>query len=415
MDLTRSSYIQATIFSVRLHYDAETEAFRDELRSWIETNLPPADERAEPVLSSAHMPEWARRWQRSLFDAGWLVPGWPPERGGRNATPLQQMVYFEEVARLGVPRTCNPQGLSIIAPSIYDWGTADLQERFALPTLRAEITWCVGMSEPDAGSDLAGLRTRAVVRGDRFIVNGQKVWTSGAHHADWCFCFVRSDPEAPKHSGISVLIIDMKSPGILTRPIPELTDRSHTDFNEVFFTDVEVPEGNLVGELHHGWAIAGGSLAHERGMLWINEVVGIERLIGAAVSLAREHLPGGSRLGDDPHVRSMIADAHIRSQALRLLGYRGFSKFARGEASPEHSVLKLMGSELRRSLALEMAEALGPSGSDLDLAVAPSYGRRDMESWAVHYLQSFAGTIAGGTSEIQRNIIAERVLGLPRR
>ena len=400
---------------MRLHYDQETEAFRAELRAWMEANLPPAAERAERVQSSAHIPDWARAWQRKLFDNGWLVPGWPPEYGGRNATPVQQMVYFEELARLGVPRSCNPQGLSIITPSILDWGTEEQKKRYALPTLRAEITWCLGMSEPNAGSDLAGLRTRAELHGDRFVVNGQKVWTSGAHHADYCFCFVRTDPDAAKHAGISVLVIDMRTPGVETRPIAELTDREHADFNEVFFTDVEVPADNLVGELHHGWSVAGGSLAHERGMLWINEATGTEKILERVVTTATTALPGGRRLADDPGVRTVVARAYMQSQALKLLGYRGFAKFAKGKASPEHSVLKLLGSELRRGLALDVGEALGPTGLDLARREAPSVGRGENEAWLVHWLQSFAGTIAGGTSEIQRNIIAERVLGLPRR
>ncbi|HUY63702.1 MAG TPA: acyl-CoA dehydrogenase family protein [Acidimicrobiales bacterium] len=400
---------------MRLHYDEETEAFRAELRAFLEAHLPPAEERTERVRSSAHIPEWARRWQRLLFDSGWLVPGWPPEYGGRNATPVQQMVYFEELTRLGVPRSCNPQGLSIITPSIIDFGTEEQKQRYVLPTLHAEISWCLGMSEPNAGSDLAGLRTRAVLDGERFVVNGQKVWTSGAHHADYCFCFVRSDPEAAKHAGISVLIIDMRTPGIETRPLPELTDHEHADFNEVFFTDVEVPAENLVGELHHGWSIAGGSLAHERGMLWINEATGIERMIERVVETAQRPLPGGRLLADEPGFRDTVARAYVQSQALKLLGYRGFAKFAKGMKSPEHSVLKLLGSELRRNLALDVGEALGAAGIDLDRQDAPSIGRRDNEAWLVHWLQSFAGTIAGGTSEIQRNIIAERVLGLPRR
>jgi alkylation response protein AidB-like acyl-CoA dehydrogenase len=400
---------------VQLHYDEETEAFRAELREWMEGHLPSVAERHERVVSSAHIPEWARRWQRALFDAGWLVPGWPPEYGGRNATPVQQMVYFEELARIGVPRSCNPQGLSIITPSILDYGTEEQKTRFALPTLKAEVSWCLGMSEPNAGSDLAGLRTRADLHGDHFVVNGQKVWTSGAHHSDYCFCFVRTDPDAAKHAGISVLIIDMTTPGIETRPIAELTDRDHADFNEVFFTDVIVPAENLVGELHHGWSVAGGSLAHERGMLWISESTNLERMLQRVVSTATTPLPGGRRLDDDPMFRDTVARAYVQSQALRLLGYRGFAKFAKGEASPEHSVLKLLGSELRRNLSLDVGEALGALGTDLDRHEAPSVGRGDAEAWLVHWLQSFSGTIAGGTSEIQRNIIAERVLGLPRR
>jgi alkylation response protein AidB-like acyl-CoA dehydrogenase len=400
---------------VRLHYDDETEAFRQEVRAWFEEHLPSSEERSERVRSSAHIPEWARRWQRKLFDNGWLVPGWPSEYGGRNATPVQQMVYFEELGRLGVPRSCNPQGLSIITPSLLDHGTPDQIERYVLPTLRAEISWCLGMSEPNAGSDLAGLRTRADLVGDTFIVNGQKVWTSGAHDSNFCFCFVRTDQDAPKHAGISVLVIDMTTPGIDPRPLAELTDREHADFNEVFFTDVEVPKENLVGELHHGWSIAGGSLTHERGMLWINEAIGLEKLMTQVIATSTTPLEGGRRLADDAVLRDTIARAYVQAQALKLLGYQGFSKVAKGRPAPEHMLLKLMGSELRRGLSLDMAEALGPVGFDLERRDAPSVGRRDHEAWTIHHLQSFAATIAGGTSEIQRNIIAERVLGLPRR
>ncbi|HUC35907.1 MAG TPA: acyl-CoA dehydrogenase family protein [Acidimicrobiales bacterium] len=399
---------------MHLGYDDQTEEFRRQLRSWTQANLPPESERAEKVRSSAHIPEWARIWQRKLFDNGWLVPGWPPELGGRNATPVQQMVYFEELARLGVPRSCNPQGLSIVTPSMLDYGTEEQKERYALPTLRAEISWCLGMSEPDAGSDLAGLRTRAERHGDVFVVNGQKVWTSGAHDSDYCFCFVRTDPDVAKHAGLSVLVIDMRTPGIEARPIAELTDRERADFNEVFFTDVEVPVENLVGELNHGWAVARGSLAHERGMLWIDQAVGLEKILGRVVGTATTPLPGGRRLADDEMFRDTVARAYVKSQALKLLGYRGFAKFAKGEASPEHSVLKLLASELRRDLALDVAEALGPVGLDVDRAEAPSLSRGDDQAWMVHWLQSFSQTIAGGTSEIQRNIIAERVLGLPR-
>jgi alkylation response protein AidB-like acyl-CoA dehydrogenase len=399
---------------VRLAYDDDTEAFRAEFLAWVADNLPPADEREEPVLSSAHIPEWGRKWQRRMFDAGWLVPGWPPELGGRNATPVQQMVYFEELARNEVPRGFNPQGLSIITPSIVDFGSEEQKERFAVPTLRAEVTWCLGMSEPGAGSDLAALSTRAERHDGVFVVNGQKVWTSGAHHADLCFCFVRTDPEAPKHRGISVLIIDMRSPGVEWRPLPELTDAERADFNEVFFTDVEVPAENLVGELNKGWSIAGGSLAHERGMLWIGNATGLERAVERLVDLANEPTDIGRRLTNDPIFRDRLVSAYVDSQAMKLMGYRGFAKFAKGVASPEHSVLKLLGSELEQRLALTAVEGLASAGIDLSLEGTTAPGRRGLIPWATYYLHSFAGTIAGGTSEIQRNIIAERVLGLPR-
>jgi hypothetical protein len=194
---------------MRLQYAPEEERFRAELVAWLEANAPGDESRRERKQSSAHMPEWSRAWQRKLFDNGWLVPGWPPELGGRNASPTEQMIYFEEMNEREIARSANPQGLGIIAPSIKDYGTPEQQAKFLLPTLRAEIAWCLGMSEPNAGSDLASLRTRAELVGDEFVVNGQKVWTSGAHHSDWCLCFVRTDPDAPKHKGISALIIDV--------------------------------------------------------------------------------------------------------------------------------------------------------------------------------------------------------------
>src|SRR5438270_128584 len=391
---------------MRLQWDDDAEAFRRELDGWLDANLPPTEKMREPKLSSAHRPDWAREWQRTLFEAGWLVPGWPPELGGRNATPVQQMIYFEEFARRDVPRSLNPQGLSICAASIHDYGTPEQQERWVLPTLRAEITWCLGMSEPGAGSDLAGLSTKAVLDGDHLVVNGQKVWTSGAHHADWCLCFVRTDPEAPKHRGISALIIDMKTPGITCRPLPELTEPDFADFNEVFLTDVAVPQENLLGPMNGGWAITQGSLAHERGMLWIGNVSSVERGVDQLVELGRE-----LGLGGDARFRDQVAQLYVDGQAMKLMGYRGFAKFAKGETAVEHMLLKLFSSETERSLYLTGMEALGADGIDTGRA-GPAVRREG--SWPVQYLRPFAGTIAGGTSEIQRNIIAERVLQLPR-
>jgi alkylation response protein AidB-like acyl-CoA dehydrogenase len=390
---------------VRLHFSEEDEAFRAELLAWLDEHPPPFEAEAkDPPRSSADRRPWAVEWQRTLFDAGYLVPGWPSELGGRNATPAQQMIYFEEFTRRQIRRTTNPQGLSIITPSIIDDGTPEQRDRFALPTLRAEISWCLGMSEPNAGSDLASLSTRAVVDGDRFIVNGQKVWTSGAQHADWCFCFVRTNPDVPKHKGISVLIVDMKSPGIEYRPIAELTEPTYADFNEVFFTDVEVPRDHLVGELDHGWRLSMGSLAHERAMLWINYVYDLGDTIDHLVALGQEH-------GFDARQRDLVASAYIDAQALQAIGYAGFAKFAKGQAAPEHSILKLFGSEALQRALLVGAEESGADAVDLD-NLGPKLWRDG--SFATQYLRSFAATIPGGTSEIQRNIIAERLLGLPR-
>lgn len=384
---------------MQLRYDEATEAFRTELRDWLDRNAPSAEERAaEPRRSSAHMPGWARRWQRRLFDDGWLVPGWPPELGGRDATPRQQMVYFEEFARIDVPRAVSPQSLGIVAPSLHDFGTAEQEQRYLLPTLRGELSWCVGMSEPDAGSDLASLRTRAELHGGVFRVNGQKVWTSGAHHADHCLLFVRTDPDAPKHRGISVLIVDMAREGITCRPLPELTSPDHADFDEVFFEDVEVPAEDLLGELNRGWAMALGSLAHERGMLWIMNQRQIERSLHRFLDELRAR-----GLATDPVIQDALGGLYVDAQAMLSMGYRDFARSARGEDAPGHAILKLYGSELEQRVYLTAVELLGAEVLDVSGDEPGAYGEG---AWAAQYLRSFANTIAGGTSEVQRNIIA---------
>jgi alkylation response protein AidB-like acyl-CoA dehydrogenase len=401
---------------VQLHYDADTERFRSELRAWLAEHAPSAEEmHAEPVTSSAHMTGWGRRWQRRLFDAGLLVPGWPAELGGRSLPPVQQLVYYEEMAKLTADRTCNPQGLGIIAPSILDYGSDFLKEKYLLRTLRAEIAWCLGMSEPGAGSDLAGLSTRAEVHADHFVVTGQKIWTSGAHHADFCFCFVRTDLEAPKHRGISVLIIDMKAPGVRVRPLPDLADRQHADFNEVFFDGVVVPRDHLVGPLNQGWSISAGSLAHERGMVWMSAAAGLDGMLERVRALAREIGPDGRRIGESARFRDAFASLWVDAQATWFMGYRGFAKFARGQISPEHSVLKLFSSETRQRAARLAAEAQGVGALDVDFEGWSFDDTRGPAPWLRTYLVTYGGTISAGTSEIQRNIIAQRVLGLPRR
>lgn len=401
---------------MKLHYDVATEEFRGELRAWLEANRPSREEmREEPVTSSAHLTGWARRWQQRLFDAGLLVPGWPPELGGRSLSPVEQLVYHEEMAQLALGRSANPQGLDIIAPSILDYGSDLLQERYLRPTLRAEIAWCLGMSEPGAGSDLAGLSTRAELHDDHFVVSGQKIWTSGAHHADHCFCFVRTDPDAPKHKGISVLVIDMKASGVRVRPLPELTTRDHPDFNEVFFDGVVVPRDHLVGGLHQGWSISAGSLAHERGMMWLSNAARVDRMITRLRALADERAPDGRPIGESERFREELAGLYVDAQAVWFMGYRGFARFARGESSPEHSVLKLFSTELNQRATRLATEALGADALDVDFTGAGYDDAFGQPPWMTLYLQTFRGTIAAGTSEIQRNIIAQRVLGLPRR
>src|SRR3954447_10074659 len=254
---------------MQLTFDADVEAFRAEFVDFLGEHLPTQAQAAERPSSTSHVPEWSRRWQRLQFDHGWLLPGNPPEFGGRNADVLQQFVHREELSRRRIYHAFNPQGVGIIAASLLTFGSDEQKQRWAVPILRAEISASLGMSEPGAGSDLAGLKTRAVSDGDQFVVNGQKVWTSGAHDADVVLAFVRTDPDVPKHKGISVLVIPTDLPGVTRRPFGSVIGPEDRDFNEVFFDDVVVPAENLVGALNGGWGVANGSLGHERSMLWL--------------------------------------------------------------------------------------------------------------------------------------------------
>lgn len=382
---------------MKLATDPQVEEFRRELSAFLDAHLPTEAEALPRPRSSSDVPPWARQWQRTLFDAGWLLPGNPPEFGGRDATLPQQLAYLEELAERRIYHSFNPQGLGIIAASILTFGTPEQQQRWAIPILRAEITASLGMSEPGAGSDLASLRTRATLDGDQFVVNGQKVWTSGAHDADVLLTFVRTDPEAPKHKGISVLLIETDTEGLVRRPFGSIASPDDLDFNEVFFTDVRVPRENLIGELNGGWKVAHGSLGHERTLLWLSFAERLNDLVR-----------------DAPSTQEWYATLLMDLQALRLLGYRQLS----GDRDPaELSVLKLLGSEAIQEASLRALEERGAEALVHPATTGP-YSHMNNEnfiaSWFERYVRSFAGTIAGGTSEIQRNIIAERILGLPR-
>jgi alkylation response protein AidB-like acyl-CoA dehydrogenase len=387
---------------MRLAWGPEEEAFRAELDDFLDTHAPPQALGLDFETSEEEgIPTWAREWQATLFDHGWMVPAYPPELGGRNATPVQTLVFQEEMAARGLPRSLHFPGWAIVAPSLLEFGTEE-QKALAPAALRGDMVWCIGMSEPDAGSDLASLKTRAVLDGDHFVVNGQKVWTSYAMWAQKCFCYVRTNPDVPRHKGITVLIIDMDAPGIDIRPLRQITGSTH--FAETFFTDVAVPRENVVGAVDDGWRITMGSLAHERGGLWLHTVANADHALTDLVALAKRTGADGNQA-----VRRRLADAYAQVSGLRALGYKGFSSFAQGSSAPEHSYLKLAASELQKSLFELGMELEGPAGIVVDRSHHEGAGR-----WAFSFFTSFAGTIAGGTSEIQRNIIAERVLGLPR-
>jgi alkylation response protein AidB-like acyl-CoA dehydrogenase len=390
---------------VQLTFDADVEAFRADFVAFLDEHLPPDAEALERSTSSSHVPEWARRWQRLMFDNGWLLPGYPPEFGGRNATLLQQYVHQQELARRRTYLTFNPQGVGIISASLISFGTKEQQRRWAVPILRAEMTASLGMSEPGAGSDLASLRTRAVRDGDDFVVNGQKVWTSGAHDADVLLTFVRTDPNAPKHKGISALMIPTELPGVVRRPFASACDVDDLDFNEVFFNDVRVPADNLIGPLNEGWRVASGSLGHERNMLWLSYADRLQELV--------EDFRPQTALARDQYA-TLVMD----NQALRLLGSIALARAAQGdEDTPGLSVLKLFGSEASQS-ATEYALAAAGVDAFAHPNFSGQYSAHHLDlyrsGWFERYVRSFGGTIAGGTSEIQRNIIAQRVLGLPR-
>ncbi|MFW0793908.1 acyl-CoA dehydrogenase family protein [Gordonia sp. CPCC 205515] len=391
---------------MQLKFDDDVEEFRAEFIAFLDEHLPSEAEATRRTKSSADIPDWAREWQRIQFDNGWLQPGNPPEFGGRNAGILQQYVHLDELSRRRIYHSYNPQGLGIIAASLLTFGTAEQKQKWAVRILRAEITASLGMSEPGAGSDLASLRTKARLDGDEFVVNGQKVWTSGAHDADVLLTFVRTDPDAPKHKGISAIMIPTDLPGVTRRPFGAISSRTDLDFNEVFFEDVRVPAENLIGELNQGWFVANGSLGHERTLLWLSFAERLEDLL-------RDFRP--QTVLDRDRYATLVMDSH----ALRLLGSQALGRAARGEQDvPALSVLKLMGSEAVQNATEHALAAAGGDGFVHPALTAP-YNHMDLEmlytSWFERYARSFGYTIAGGTSEIQRNVIAERVLGLPRR
>ena len=379
---------------------AAQEAFREEVRSWLKTNIP-RDWQAR-AMGSADVPrpeayDAMRAWQRKLYDAGYIGLTWPKEYGGRGLTFLEEMILHEEMALAKAPPILNILGIGMAGPTIIAYGTEAQKQRYPARILSCEEIWCQGYSEPNAGSDLASLQTRAVKDGEHWVVNGQKVWTSFAHIADYMMLLARTDPAAPKHKGISVLLIPTDTEGLVRRPFASIVAPDDLDFNEVFFNDVRVPRANLIGALNGGWKVAHGSLGHERSMLWMSFAEWLDDLIRDAPS-------------DADWYAKLLMDA----QALRLLGYRQLS----GERDPaELSMLKVLGSEAVQSAALNALEECGAESLIHPATTAP-YNHMNLEdltaSWFERYARSFGGTIAGGTSEIQRNIIAERILGLPR-
>lgn len=385
-------------------YPAEVEQFRTELRDWLSANL--TDE-----LVAARRPagrddaaiEMLRAWSATMADAGWAAVSWPREYGGRGATVLEQLVYTEETTRARAPMPLNVIGMNNIAPAIMQYGTEDQKTTLLPRMMRAEDIWCQGMSEPEAGSDLAALRTRAVrdgPHGNVFVVNGQKIWTSLGHRADWCQLYVRTDPDAPKHKGISCLIVDMRLPGIEARPL--VTLNGETDFAEIFFHDVRVPADALLGPLNGGWQVATTTLSHERAgaaRLYAEMHVRLEELVDDFAAAQEGRAPGALQ---DPVVLRRLGEIAVRIKYLEVLCQRSISATLHGgDPFASASLAKTVWGEIGQDIAALAFDVLGTRGSNT--------------AWANYRLTSRSLTIAGGTTQINRNITAQRVLGLPRK
>jgi alkylation response protein AidB-like acyl-CoA dehydrogenase len=380
------------------------EQFRDELRTWLELNLPPRFDGARNEEEKGEYFNYLRAWQRKVCEGGWAALSWPKEYGGRGAALMEQAIFQEEWARAEAPPLINVLGLSLIGPTIIAVGTKEQKERFLPKILSAEEIWCQGFSEPNAGSDVASLSTKAVRDGDEFIVNGQKTWTSLAHASDWCLLLVRTDPAVQKHKGITALLVNMHTEGVTVRPLKQMTGES--GFNEVFFSNVRVPVANVLGEINKGWHTAIATLMNERAHLGTGIYIQFKRGLDALMARARETNRSGKLASEDPVIRQKLAQAFLELEVFRLTNLRALSKMASSSVpGPEGSILKIFWSEMNQRLQQVAMETLGPHAQLKDF---------DEGRWVYSYLRARGNTIEAGTSEIQRNIVAERVLGLPK-
>jgi alkylation response protein AidB-like acyl-CoA dehydrogenase len=379
---------------VDFELDQSEKAFRDEVRAWLKANAPKDD---SSETSQGTLIANRRAWQKKLNEAGYVGITWPKEYGGRGAGFMEQLIFNDEMIVAQTPEPINVIGLGMGGPVVIAHGTEEQKKRYLPPLLSAEEIWCQGFSEPDAGSDLSGLQTRAEDKGDHYLVNGQKVWTTLAHVAKWCMLLTRERKEENPRHGLTYLLVDMESPGVEVRPLVQIT--GDAEFNEIFFKDVKVPKSQILGEAGEGWAVAMTTLLHERGTL------GMALATRAQITAAElaDHTRKLGR-GSDPLVRQKVAQHTIEARALQLNGYRALTAMKRnGIPGPEGSILKLMWSELNQRMTETAVDVAGAAGQ-----VGESTG------WKYQFLRSRANTIEAGTSEVLRNILAERVLGLPR-
>jgi alkylation response protein AidB-like acyl-CoA dehydrogenase len=367
------------------------QEFRDEVRSWLEANLPgPTPEGDDAGF------EFRRAWQRKLNERGWAGLSWPEQYGGSGATLFEQAIFSEEVARSGAPQMANTLGLAMGGPTVIGHGTDEQKERYLAPILSADEIWCQGFSEPQSGSDLASLKTKAVRSGDGWVVTGQKVWTTMAHQSKWCMLLARTDPNAAKHRGLTYFLMDMEQDGVETRPLRQITGEA--EFNELFMEEARIPDENIVGGENNGWSVAITTLMHERAGLAFALQVQVQIALRELMERARS--TGAAK---DPVIRQRFAQLYAEAQVLRLNAYRGLTKLqAHGAPGPEGSLGKWHWAEVNQSLSALALDLAGPRAQLVD------------DPWTYRYLRARANSIEGGTTEILKNIVAERVLGLPR-
>jgi alkylation response protein AidB-like acyl-CoA dehydrogenase len=397
-------------------YSAAAEEYREKVQAFLAEKLPP-NWKGIGALTGDALEHFVTEWRATLFSSGYLAPGWPVEFGGGGLSELEQVIIAEEFARSGVPTGGHNDVFSIqmLGNTLLLFGTEE-QKRHYLPRLLAgEDTWCQGYSEPNAGSDLSNVGLRAELDGDQWVLNGQKIWTSAGHLADHIFTLARTDPDAPKHKGISFLLVDMRQPGIEVRPIKMLSGES--EFNEVFYTDAVVPKENVVGGVNNGWAVAMGLLGFERGAAASIAPIAFEAEFDRLLQLAKDR-----GVSNDPRIRQKLAWCYSKVQVMRYLGMRTLTKFLAGHhPGPDGAIFKLYWSEYHKivtELGVDLLgmDAMAPTGRkpssafSTDDAGAPN----DSMSWAMTFLNARAGTIYAGSSQVQRNIIGEMVLGLPK-
>jgi alkylation response protein AidB-like acyl-CoA dehydrogenase len=397
-------------------YSVEAESYRSQVRAFLDEHLP-KEWKGIGSLEGEAYENFVKQWRTTIASAGFLAPGWPKEYGGGGLSALEQVIVAEEFARAGVPTGTQNDvfGIQMLGNTLLLFGTEEQKRHYLPRIISGDDIWCQGYSEPNAGSDLSNVGLKAVLDGDEWVLNGQKIWTSSGHLADHIFTLARTDPDAPKHKGISFLLVDMRQPGIEVRPIKMISGEK--EFNEVFYTDVRVPKDNVVGGVNNGWAVAMGLLGFERGEAAATAPIRFQGELDRLLALAAER--GKSK---DARTRQRLADAHIKVQVMRYLGMRTLTKFLGGHhPGPESAIFKVYWSEYHRRLTELAVEILGmdalvPTGrrSTSAFQTDDTGAPNSSNSWVMTFLHARAGTIYAGSSEIQRNILGEMVLGLPK-